>query len=599
MAHDVFVSYSSKDKATADAVCAVLESHGIRCWVAPRDILPGRDWGGSIIQAIKGARAMVLVFSAKANSSAQIKREVERAVNEGIPVIPLRIEDVAPTDTLEYFISTPHWLDAFTPPLEIHLQYLAKVVKEILVGPAATVADAEKSEAQQKDKRHPRHTEKQLINIVVSKHWKTIAAFALPLICGVAVALWYWAPKRLEKSETALQTPSAYKPANSSPAPPIAPSSPVSVATPFPGWTSGIQVLQATYGAGTQQMDVTAKVQSLVQSGQTNVRVGNHLFGKDPIFGQPKTLSIVFTSNGVQYRTDIREGEQLSFSNPHQSAISAGSASITGWHRAIDGVVTTNAGEVTLSGPGDPAVAVLDQPLTEDYTATGEVLISRQYAGFVLGFEDTSRTFVSVYASGNSSEYWKNADRARTSFGRVQLAWPNKTWAKFVIQKVGSQVRITVDSSEATIELPADRRGSKFGLIEYYGSTIQLRNFQVTGPPAGPLPPITSQPGRNRNLFDGTWVGTLNGHAGFVQFTLIISQSGTVERETSRLGSWGPRYATNDGKTMTWYWGIDGKELVTFSPNPNGNTAVVTSEGPSVRGMDAYSASAIFRRVSR
>jgi len=72
------------------------------------------------------------------------------------------------------------------------------------------------------------------------------------------------------------------------------------------------QIVQATYGAGDVQMDVTEKVQSLVQSGQTNVRVGNHLFGKDPIFGKVKTLSVLFSSNGVQYRTDIREGEPLS-----------------------------------------------------------------------------------------------------------------------------------------------------------------------------------------------------------------------------------------------------------------------------------------------
>ncbi len=140
MAYDVFVSYSSKDKPTADAVCAVLESRGIRCWVAPRDILPGRDWGGSIIEAIKGARVMVLVFSANANTSTQIKREVERAVNKGIPVIPLRIEDVTPTETLEYFLSTPHWLDAFTPPLEQHLEYLVDVVQKI-IGQQSAVAE--------------------------------------------------------------------------------------------------------------------------------------------------------------------------------------------------------------------------------------------------------------------------------------------------------------------------------------------------------------------------------------------------------------------------------------------------------------------------
>ena len=31
MAHDVFISYSKKDKAVADAICARLEQDGVRC----------------------------------------------------------------------------------------------------------------------------------------------------------------------------------------------------------------------------------------------------------------------------------------------------------------------------------------------------------------------------------------------------------------------------------------------------------------------------------------------------------------------------------------------------------------------------------------
>ena len=51
MAHDVFVSYSQKDKATADAAVARLEQDGSRCWIAPRDILPGTSWGEAIVDA--------------------------------------------------------------------------------------------------------------------------------------------------------------------------------------------------------------------------------------------------------------------------------------------------------------------------------------------------------------------------------------------------------------------------------------------------------------------------------------------------------------------------------------------------------------------
>jgi hypothetical protein len=135
MAHDVFVSYSSYDKATADAVCALLESRGIRCWIAPRDILPGVSWAEAIIDAIAESRVMVLVFSAKANSSQQIQREVERAVHNGVAIVPLRIEDAKPSKTMEYFISTPHWLDALSPPLESHIQRLADALRTLLSRP--------------------------------------------------------------------------------------------------------------------------------------------------------------------------------------------------------------------------------------------------------------------------------------------------------------------------------------------------------------------------------------------------------------------------------------------------------------------------------
>src|SRR5215813_12531898 len=80
MAHDVFISYSQVDKTTADAACATLERAGIRCWVAPRDITPGDEWGAAIIKALDQCRAIVLIFSSSANNSRQIRREVERAV---------------------------------------------------------------------------------------------------------------------------------------------------------------------------------------------------------------------------------------------------------------------------------------------------------------------------------------------------------------------------------------------------------------------------------------------------------------------------------------------------------------------------------------
>jgi len=132
MAFDAFISYSNKDKTAADAACAMLEGAGARCWIAPRDIRPGGEYGAAIIDAIDQCHVMVLIFSSSANDSRQIHREIERAVSKGVTIVPVRIDDVVPTKSMEYFLGAIHWLDALTPPIEKHLQQLAETVKAIL-----------------------------------------------------------------------------------------------------------------------------------------------------------------------------------------------------------------------------------------------------------------------------------------------------------------------------------------------------------------------------------------------------------------------------------------------------------------------------------
>jgi hypothetical protein len=129
---DVFISDASKDKIVADTVCARLEAAGIRCWIAPRDIVAGTSYGEAIIDAIHGAKAMVLVFSSNANASGHIPKEVERAVSNGVAILPFRIEDVAPGKSLDYFIGSVHWLDAMAPPMEKHLDALAATVHKLI-----------------------------------------------------------------------------------------------------------------------------------------------------------------------------------------------------------------------------------------------------------------------------------------------------------------------------------------------------------------------------------------------------------------------------------------------------------------------------------
>jgi len=139
MRHDVFLSHSHVDKIFADAICHKLEASGIRCWVAPRDIRPSEDWAEAIINAMDNCRILLLIFSSHSNNSPQVRREVERAVNKGLSVLPFRIENVPLSKSLEYFISTQHWLDAISGDMEQHLGQLHDCVNLLLGGSAQSV----------------------------------------------------------------------------------------------------------------------------------------------------------------------------------------------------------------------------------------------------------------------------------------------------------------------------------------------------------------------------------------------------------------------------------------------------------------------------
>jgi len=132
MAHDVFISYSNKDKSAADAVCSILEQNEIRCWIAPRDITPGVSFAEAIIDGITGSKVFILIYSSNSNHSVQVIKEVDRAVHHGLAIIPLRLEDIPMSKQLEYYVSDVHWLDALTPPLEKHINKLSRVVQMLL-----------------------------------------------------------------------------------------------------------------------------------------------------------------------------------------------------------------------------------------------------------------------------------------------------------------------------------------------------------------------------------------------------------------------------------------------------------------------------------
>jgi hypothetical protein len=130
MAREVFLSYRSEDKAAADRLCEGLESRGIECWIAPRNIPPGTEWPAAIVEAIGACRVFVMLLSAHSLNAKQISREAELADKQGCQIITFRLENVEPPPGLSYFLGNIQWLDAFGDQFDAAMAQLAQVISK-------------------------------------------------------------------------------------------------------------------------------------------------------------------------------------------------------------------------------------------------------------------------------------------------------------------------------------------------------------------------------------------------------------------------------------------------------------------------------------
>ncbi|MBR6382653.1 MAG: toll/interleukin-1 receptor domain-containing protein [Lachnospiraceae bacterium] len=131
---DVFLSYSSENKNVADAIVSEFEAHNIKCWYAPRDIMPGEEWVTAIANALENCKILVLVYTDESNSSRQVMNEVAMAFNAGKTIVPFRLTENKMSSEFEYYLTRVHWLDAVTPPLMEKIESLRDYIEIILCG---------------------------------------------------------------------------------------------------------------------------------------------------------------------------------------------------------------------------------------------------------------------------------------------------------------------------------------------------------------------------------------------------------------------------------------------------------------------------------
>jgi TolB-like protein len=126
----VFISYASQDVAVADGIVKALERHGLKCWIAPRDVKAGALYADAIVRAISGAKAFVLVLSESAIASSHVGKEVERASSKKRQIIALRVDAAPLTPALEYFLSESQWVEAQAGNMEAAYARVIDAIRE-------------------------------------------------------------------------------------------------------------------------------------------------------------------------------------------------------------------------------------------------------------------------------------------------------------------------------------------------------------------------------------------------------------------------------------------------------------------------------------
>lgn len=109
----VFLSHSSADAADADWLTDYFEERGIKVWIAPRDVRPGRDYAEQLQSAIEDSSAVVVLVSGDANKSSFVRAETEMAFSQDKRIFPVRTAPVEPGPGLALFLKIKHWTNAY------------------------------------------------------------------------------------------------------------------------------------------------------------------------------------------------------------------------------------------------------------------------------------------------------------------------------------------------------------------------------------------------------------------------------------------------------------------------------------------------------
>jgi len=130
--HTVFISYSTRDNAVAQTITGILETRGVPCWIAPRDVPHGSLFAKAIAEAIERCNLFLLVFSPASDQSEDVLSELTLAKTTHKVLLPVRICDCRPSNRTAYFLAGVQSFDAFGGSLTDYAESLTQAVQRLI-----------------------------------------------------------------------------------------------------------------------------------------------------------------------------------------------------------------------------------------------------------------------------------------------------------------------------------------------------------------------------------------------------------------------------------------------------------------------------------
>ena len=117
--YDVFLSHASADGEHVDAFLPALRGLGLTVWCSrERPIDVGIDFGAEITDALTVSSRMVLLLSKSSMDSKHVANELRMAEDEGIAVIPIRLDKTPLNSAFKYRLTGLQTPDIAIEPIE-------------------------------------------------------------------------------------------------------------------------------------------------------------------------------------------------------------------------------------------------------------------------------------------------------------------------------------------------------------------------------------------------------------------------------------------------------------------------------------------------